>query len=276
VSSVHRRKVVRIAPDGTVRDFVKEGEHGLFAALALAVDGERRSLWIASEALPLMTGFRKEEEGRSFVFELDLDTGGLRRRVPPPVPGGHLSDLTVSPRGDLYVADPITGRVYLLRKGKDVFDVLIEPGPLASPQGLALSPDGTVLYVADYLSGVARIDVATRSVTVLEAPANAALTGIDGLVLAGDSLVGIQNGLRPHRVIRLRLVPGGVRVEAVTVVERGHPEFDEPTLGVVVKGAFYFVANSQYGAFSEDGTPDEAKLRPPAILRAPLAWLEVQ
>jgi len=72
---------------------------------------------------------------------------------------------------------------------------------------------------------------------------------------------------------RMRLAPGGRGIEEVTVVERGHPDFGEPTLGVVVGNAFYFVANSQYGAFAEDGTLDEAKLRPPLILRASLPWL---
>jgi hypothetical protein len=36
VSSVHRRKVLRVSRDGRVADFVKEGQHGLFSALALA------------------------------------------------------------------------------------------------------------------------------------------------------------------------------------------------------------------------------------------------
>src|SRR5260221_9201337 len=38
-----------------------------------------------------------------------------------------------------------------------------------------------------------------------DVPIDAAVTGIDGLVWAGGGLVGIQNGILPHRVTRFRL-----------------------------------------------------------------------
>ncbi len=89
VSSVHRRKVVKVDAGGATADFVREGQNGLFAAMGLAVDPARRSLYVSSEAVPLMTGFRKEDEGRSAVFEFDLDTARLRRRVEPPGEGAR-------------------------------------------------------------------------------------------------------------------------------------------------------------------------------------------
>jgi hypothetical protein len=57
----------------------------------------------------------------------------------------------------------------------------------------------------------------------------------------------------------------------VTVLERAHSRYDEPTLGVVVGDALYYVANSQYGALRDDGTLDDARLKEPTILRMPLA-----
>ena len=48
---------------------------------------------------------------------------------------------------------------------------------------------------------------------------------------------------------------------------------DEPTLGVVVDGDFYYVANSQYRHFAADGTPDLEQLREPVVLRLALPWL---
>jgi sugar lactone lactonase YvrE len=163
------------------------------------------------------------------------------------------------------VADPVTGRLYVLEK--DSLRVLVDEGPLASAQGLTFAPDGR-LYVADYAQGPARVDATTGEVRLLDAPADAAVTGIDGLVWDRGSLVGIQNGIEPHRVIRLSLE--GDRVTAVTVLERAHPRYDEPTLGVVHEDALYYVANSQYEAVRRDGTLDEARLKEPVILRMPL------
>jgi hypothetical protein len=99
------------------------------------------------------------------------------------------------------------------------------------------------------------------------------VTGIDGLVWADGSLIGIQNGVRPHRVARHRLDPSLERVEEMTVLERGNPHFDEPTLGVRVGRDFYFVANSQYRFVGDDGTLDVERLQRPSILRLPLPWI---
>ncbi len=273
VSSVHRRKVVRVDGGGRAADFVKEGQDGLFAAQALAVDPARRALYVSSEAMPFMRGYRKEDEGRSMVFEFDLDRAVLRRRLAPPGEGSHAGDLAVGADGTLFVADPQTGRVYRLRPGGEALEVLVPEGPLGSAQGMAVSDDGSMLFVADYTQGIARVEVSSGKVSFLETPERLLVTGIDGLVLAGDSLVGIQNGLEPHRVLRLRLDAGATRILEGVILERAHPRFDEPTLGVRVGTDFFYVANSQYGAFHEDGTVDQARLQPPTVLRLRLPWL---
>jgi streptogramin lyase len=272
VSSVHRRKILRIDKAGVVRDFTTEAQDGLMAVLALAVDAPRRVLWASSEGVAYMSGFRKEDEGRSFVFEYDLRTGRLRRRLglPAGVSDGHLSDLTVASGGDLYVSDPESGRVYRLAAGEDALRVLVPPGPLGSPQGLALSADGRWLFVADYTQGIARVDPRSGAVTLLEAPEDAALTGIDGLILLGGALVGIQNGVRPHRLLSLRLDAAAARIGSVTVLERAHPRWDEPTLGVRVGRDLYYVAASQYGAIQKDGSLAADKLQPPVVLKLSL------
>jgi hypothetical protein len=107
-------------------------------------------------------------------------------------------------------------------------------------------------------------------VALLDAPEDAALTGIDGLLLWRGDLVAIQNGLRPHRILRLRLDGKASRVESVAVLERAHPRWDEPTLGVLVGADLYYVATSQYGAIRQDGSLAQDRLQPPVILRLPL------
>ncbi len=275
VSSIRHRKIVRVSRDGASSDFLESGRDGFYAVVALDVDPKRNVLWASSHASRQMEGFRAEEEGRSFVAELELGSSKLRRKVEPPrlSPAAHLSDLAVGPNGELAVSDPYTGRLYLLAAGAETFRVLVDVGPLGSPQGLAWSPDGRWLFVADYTQGIARVDVAEGTVRLLDVPEETVVTGIDGLVWAEGSLVGIQNGVRPHRVVRHRLDRALERVEEVTVLERGHPSFDEPTLGVRVGAELYYVANSQYRFISEDGTLDLDRLQLPLILRAPLPWV---
>jgi sugar lactone lactonase YvrE len=273
VTGVHRRKIVRIDAAGQTSDFVPEGRDGLLSAVGVVADPGRRALWVATEATPLMAGFREADEGRSFLLELDLDDASLRRRLAPPAEGGRVSDLALAPDGSVYAADPASGRVYRLRPGAARLEMLVDEGPLVSPQGMAATGDGAFLFVADYAQGVARVDLPSGAVHLLETPEDLLATGIDGLVLAGDSLVGIQNGLRPHRVLRLRLDAERSRIVEGVILERSHPRFEEPTLGVLVDDALYYVANSQYRHFGRDGTPDLDSLQDPVILRLPLPWL---
>ena len=272
VSSVHHRKIVRVARDGTVTDFTRNDGPRLLGVVALAVDAPRRSLWASSTAMPAMEGFQAGRSEPSFVVELDVDSGQERRRlqVPEDAPGGEVSDLAVSAAGALYVSDPLTGRIYVCRAGDDRLRVLVPPGRIGSPQGLAIAPDGT-LFVADYSQGVAVVDTRTGAVRLLDASPRMALTGIDGLAWADGRLVGIQNGVRPHRVVRLSVDRSRRRVTGLAILAMNHPDFDEPTLGVMVGGDFYFIANSQYRRVGKDGTLDREHLRRPVVLRAPVS-----
>jgi sugar lactone lactonase YvrE len=269
VSSIHRRKIVRAGPGGDATDFVAEARDGLLSPMALAVDPATRSLWASTDGLPEARDLPEEERGRSSVVEFDVDTGKTRRVIeaPPSCPGARFSDLTLGPGGDLFVADPWSGRIYVLRKGEAAFRVLVDTGPLFSPQGMAFSAEGRWLFVADYTQGVVRVDPGTGASRVLDAPPDAAVAGVDGLVWLGGGLVGIQNGVNPNRLIRLRLDARDERIESVSVLERKNPSFDEPTLGVVVGDDLYYVANSQHGAFGESGQPDTERLVDTVILK---------
>jgi hypothetical protein len=271
VSSVHRRKVVRVGPDLGTKDFVTEGQGGLWAALALAVDGRRNVLWVSSAALPQIRGFAQQDEGKTALFAFDLETGRLRQRLQLPGPGPHGgSDLAMDGQGNLLVAASRTGGLYVLPRDGRQIEELVPPGRLASPQGLAPTADGRHVFVADYVLGIARVDRRTREVRVLDPPADMALSGIDGLFLHGGRLVGIQNGLRPHRVLRLTLGPRQDAVVRAEILESAHPEYDEPTLGVMVGNDLYYVANSQWGSFDQGQIWPLDRLKQPVILKLAL------
>jgi hypothetical protein len=107
--------------------------------------------------------------------------------------------------------------------------------------------------------------------TQLSAGPAVALIGIDGLYFYRGSLIAIQNGTRPHRVVRISLSADLKRAEGLTILEANNPLFDEPTLGVVVRDDFYYVANSQWGAFDRAGLiASPEKLRETLILKTKL------
>jgi hypothetical protein len=270
VSSMRERRILAVDRSGRVQDFVASGQDGLWAAVDLGVDVRRRLLWVSTDAIAFQVGYDSADAGRAALVAYDLSTGRLARRIDAPRDTAHfLADLAVAPTGEVYVSDNATRAVYVVRPGADSLEGFVPPGVLANPQGPALAPDGRRLFVADYLLGIAVVDLATRRLTWLPQPPDAATNGIDGLYVAGRSLLGVQNGTAPERIIRFPVDEGFTRILGWEVLEQ-NPQLDEPTHGVVVGDWFYFIANSGDERARGDTVRDDPAARPPAVLRVRL------
>jgi len=266
-SSVHRRKVVRRAADGTITDFVPSGAHGLACALGIAIDADRNLLWIVSAGLPQAAGITAEERDRSALLAVALDSGELRYRIPSPAGKHWWNDLVVARDGTVFVSD--AGTAGVMRVAPDgVASTIVDGHGLRSPGGVALSADERLLYLADWTNGLAVIDLSSGSFHWMRPPAGSTVLGIDGLRRVGGSLIAIQNGVAPQRIARLVLSDDGREIASGTLLERGVPDWDEPTLGIEVGGDFVYVGSSHWPRFGEDGSsPDPATLSEPQIRR---------
>jgi len=272
VGSIHQRKIVSRGKDGSVKDFAT-AEDGLWSVFGMKVDAKRRTLWACTTATPQMVGFKKEDEGLSSVLRFDLASGELVKRYDlSNRPQAHwLGDLVVDSKGKVFITDSqAPGAVYAIFQKDGELVPWIEPGPFRSPQGIDLSTDEKHVFVADYSIGILRFDTTSKQSVRVTGPADLVLAGIDGLYFHRGSLIAIQNGIRPHRVVRFHLNASQDRIERAEILEMNNPSFDEPTLGVLVVDRLYFVANSQWGRFDKDGTifPMD-KLHEPVILKTP-------
>jgi sugar lactone lactonase YvrE len=269
VGSVHQARIFRVTRSGAVTQFAPDSPLP-WAPLGLRVDPRRNALWVAAAALPQTAGYNPSDSGRSALLRYDLRSGRVAARydVRPDGALHALGDVIVSRAGDVYATDSRAPVLWRIPARGDTLERFLESPLLLSAQGLALTPDQRTLYVADYARGVLRVDLGTRGVTLLEAADSVLPLGIDGLYLHRGSLVGIQNGVVPHRVTRFTLSPTGDRMVRAEVLERGHPRYDEPTLGVLVGDDMYYVANSQWERFGEDGrVANPESLEPPVVLR---------
>ena len=77
----------------------------------------------------------------------------------------------------------------------------------------------------------------------------------DGLLWHRGGLVGIQNGVHPGRVVRLRLDRARARITAAEVLERYHPRFNGVTTAALDGDSLLYFANTQSRSFGPDGTP---------------------
>lgn len=273
IASVRERKIVRRTRAGTVSDFIREGQDGFLAGASVAIDAGRGLLYATTAAVPYMLGYRAADSGQSGVFAFQLRSGRLARKLMLPADGKRhfLNAMAIDRAGNVYISDSGTPGVYLLGRGSDRLQPFLAPNVFRSTQGLALSRNEKILYLADWSDGVWAIELASKQRHRLAAPPEAFLGGLDGLSRAGHDLVALQIGVAPQRVLRLRLDRRGRQITEVEVLELNHPNYAGPIQGAVAGRSFFYVANSQLalgnprtGAFAAE------RARPTVVLRLPL------
>ena len=276
VSSVRKGTIVAVKRDGTSSVFIDNPRAGTWGLFALAVDSSRSRLWATTVAMPHFEGYAAADSAKSSVLRFDLITGALEKRydLPSTRRGNSPGDIAVDGRGRLYVSDSRSGVVYTIEPRKDSLVVLVPEGTFMSAQGPAVSADGKTLYVADYIRGLAAVDVGTRAVRWLRHDRNVALSGIDGLTVVGSGkLIALQNGLMPHRVVALTLDPEAGSITSATILAQDTAVIREPTHGLVMDDEFLFIANSGWDGFDDKGAPKrEGKLTPPTVLSVRLRF----
>ncbi|MGZ4890279.1 MAG: hypothetical protein ACXWBH_13950 [Candidatus Angelobacter sp.] len=286
VSSIQHRTLYRLSlpkagsKECTMQELPLADEARRWPTLAVSPDPKRNALWMTASAMPGFTGFRKEDEGKALLLEVDATSGKVLHRFAPATSGpAVLGDMCVTDAGTVYVTDSIGGGVYRLHGDLQTAKLEKIADGLFSPQTPVPAHDGKRLFVADYTMGIAVIDLqaanATGSpaakVTYLPHPENVAVVALDGLYLSGDSLIGIQNGTDPVRILRLRLNHAQTEITGAEVIEQATERMGDPTHAVAVDGWFYVSANVGWSKV-DDNTgklkPGET-FTPPVLLRFP-------
>jgi SMP-30/Gluconolactonase/LRE-like region len=253
ISSVRQQKIWRRTAAGQWE--AMDGFPSAWAGspLGMVVDVARGRLWVAAAGLP-HGGAGADLEHRGGVAAIDLATGKRIVQAGPFARGESTNDLALAADGSVFVSDPeAKAIVQVTADGRR--RVVVHGSGLRSPGGLALTADERLLYVADWSNGLAVVELATCTLSWMRPPAGTTLLGIDGLVRHRSELVAIQNGVEPQRIARLGLSADGLSVASARLLERAVPEWDEPTLGVIVDGALYYIAASQWPRYGDDGKP---------------------
>jgi hypothetical protein len=272
LGSVYKRKIVSINSAGETRDF-SSAEDGLWSVMAMRVDPGRRVLWVCSASHPQMMNFNEAEKGFSGIFKYDLKTKRLiKKYLLPGQPKPHwLGDLVLNSRGDVFTSDSVSPAIYVLDHRTDRLELFLESAAFVNPQGLAFDSGERHLFMADYLKGLFVINMRTKVHSVVAPAPRTTMLGIDGLYSHRGKLIGVQNGVRPNRLVELTLNDRMTEVARFAVIEANNPAFDEPTLGVLARDTLFYVANSQWWAIDEKGklAADE-KLKDPVVLKLKL------
>jgi len=201
--------VVGEGSDRTV-DLVRADSAGFDDVTAIALDGRRGDLWVASSGT---------SEGGGAIHRLQLISGRALARSP--VPGQELmrlSDMAVTDEGTLLILDSATPRLFTKRPGAATIALLM-PLTVSSPVSITVSDDGRAAYVA-HSEGITYIDVSARRARPLDAAKHITLAGFEFIRWHRDGLVGSQvqpDGSRG--LVRLRLNRDHTAVNQATLID---------------------------------------------------------
>lgn len=254
LGDAHLRAIWRRDHTGKILRFTAEDEE-LFGIFGLVLDEERDTLWAATTALPAMGNYAPAQKGQAALADFELSTGKLRRIVPVPADGRDhaLGDLTVDANGTVYATDSLAPVIWQFSPTEAEMEKTIEAPEFHSLQGIVLFR--RTLFVADYANGLFAVDLARRSVTPLEAPADTTLLGLDGLVAVPGGLAAVQNGIEPQRVVRIALSPDLGTVTGLTVLAAGLPNLTDLALITLVGDRLTFIAGAGWDGFDPPKTP---------------------
>lgn len=279
VGSVREGKIYLSDKNGKLKEFISPADgSGLWSVYAMAVDPARDLLYVTSSSTLYFKGFRKEDFNKTGIFKFKLSTGKLLDKILMPADHGThtFSTITVGKNGKVFIADGLRNEIYTIEGDK--LKLLVANPNLTSIRGLAASDDGNTLYFADYSMGLFGADLKEgKGFPVAHDTSNLVLGGIEGLYWYKGTLVAIENGMWPRRVIRLTLGKDGKSITKMMPLDVANPVFELPTSGTVAGDDLYFIANSQKGLYGKYGDlKDKTKLQPVKIFRSNLdfAWNE--
>ncbi|MDP5198747.1 hypothetical protein [Flavobacterium sp. DG2-3] len=264
-SSIRDKKIVSFDASGKCSDWFTDC---LYSVFALKADRDEKYLFVACSAIPEMKGFKKELDGKSEILKIEIASKKVVKRYF--IEGNHVfGDLVISKSNEVYISDSTEPIIYKIEKENLVLwkDLRNQAFNL---QGITFNKDESKLFVADYLKGIAVIDIKNKKESWLVFPIDASRKGIDGLVFYKKSLIAIQNGVVPIRIAAFKLNETETKIVDFKVLDNNREAFNEPALAVLVKNKIYFFANSPWKFYDKNFQLDESKFDNPKLFELDL------
>lgn len=252
MGSMHRKKILKFALNGKVSDFVKQDVYDLSPVGGVHVDPTDHSVWAVTDA---------GEKQRPELLHFDARGVLLERYQSPGKMPHDLNDFVLRGTREIFATDTEGHHVYRFDRISHAFRDMKLWRPVFYPNGIALSADGKLLFIADML-GVIRVDLGTYESADVDPGPHNTLCGIDGLYWHNGEFLGVQYGTGEYRVVRWWLSPDARRVVSKEILEYGTELVSDPTTGAIFGGSFYFIANTGIYNLENDTIIDPAKLEP--------------
>ena len=247
LSSVYDRNIY-VYKDGNFKQLTNN--KSLWAMHSLRLDS--KGIWASTSSIKQMKNDSEEKIGPAGIIHFNKQDGSIKNKYILDDGEEHIFGDFILDNDIIYVSDSKQNQVYVLDTKTGKFTKLVADNYFVSLQGLVLN--GRNLIVADYSFGLFTINLNTKEVAPIESSEHIELKGIDGLYSHYGVLIATQNGFRPNRILKLKINKALTHINDFEILSMNMKEIDDPTLGNIVDGTFYYVGNSQWSLFNRDGS----------------------
>jgi hypothetical protein len=206
------RKVMVVSEgSASVVDLVRSDSAGFNDIAAVEVDAKRGDLWVASNQRADSTGA---------LHRLQLVSGRPLRTYPvsPQLGAVVLEDLAIGPDGAVLALDSAGRQVLSLRAGGTSPERLAQVD-VRGAVSLAVPEDEGIVYVA-HAEGISRVDVRAKSATLVSAPKDVSLAGLERIRWYRRALIAVQvDAGNARRIVKLDLNRQGRTITGATTLE---------------------------------------------------------
>lgn len=263
-NSIRNKKVISFdAKSGKCSDWFTNDN--LYSVFAMKADKDEKFLWITTSAIPEMKGYVSALEGKSEILKIDIKNKSIVKRFS--IQGNHVfGDLIINDKGEVFISDSGETVIYSIKNNELAIwlDLKKEAFNL---QGITFGKTQNEIFIADYLKGILKIDIKnTSNRNWLKLPEEFSQKGIDGLLYYKNSLITLQNGVKPHRVTQLFLNESDSIVN-FKVIDHNRNEMIEPTNGMINNDKLYFIGNSPWSFYDKNLNLDANLINTPTIYK---------
>ena len=262
VSSINKHKIVSINADGRYNNFIESDTDDMSRCLGLKVDVKRRRLWAVSNN-------KTEGKNVSFVHIYNTDTKKLIKKFTAPAEEIYmLNDLAITQDGGAYITDTRSGNLFTISPALDEIKLFMRDSLIVQPNGIALSPDNKLLYVASGTKGILVVDLVSKSIKPIGNIMSINTSGIDGMVYYKNNLIGVINEQYEFTYIfKYKLSADRREIIAASIIDKDNPLFHVPTTCVADGDNLFVLASTSLDILITKQMDKKELLRNPMVLK---------
>ncbi|WP_136467841.1 SMP-30/gluconolactonase/LRE family protein [Flagellimonas onchidii] len=246
INSLAKNKIVRCNLDGSSpENFIKSNEFGYLSGFGMTIKGD--TLFALGNTLPKINN-------KSILLLLDVSSGKLIKSYPLNISDFiYLNDIAIGSDGKIYITDSESNNIYTVNTSTDKLEIFYSNDEVKHSNGITISEDDQLLYLASYTSGIRILDLDTK--TLINQPND--IKGIDGMKFYNNSLIAIVNSRRDAKlngVYRYFLNEDGSKIMSTEKLCSFSRISDIPTTFDLHDNTMYFVEDSQLDNLDQENT----------------------